>query len=134
MVDPKQERLVKSKTTYKLGTLFSTGKFTVEPASGNSLQEHVAWELEKRVTDHGLKKSDDFTDFLCSMSKLVVEIVEKEYFASNGRVELAYINVGAMLHRIRSAKSQSNRNRILRQDRRQVLCVFERRFANSQQQ
>ncbi len=34
MVDPKQKRLVKSKTTYKLGTLFSSDKFAVEPASG----------------------------------------------------------------------------------------------------
>jgi hypothetical protein len=91
MVDPKQKWLVKSKITYKLGTLFSSDKFAVDPASENPLNSYVAWELEKRIVMHGLKKVDDFTDFLCSMSKLAVEMVEKEYFASNERVELAHV-------------------------------------------
>jgi hypothetical protein len=91
MVDPKQKRLIRSKIAYKLGTYFSKDKFAVDPTSDSPLHGYVAWDLEKRLAVHGLKKVDDFTDFLCAMSKLVVEMVEKEYFASNDRVEIAHV-------------------------------------------
>jgi len=91
MVELKKKNVVKSKIAYKLGTLFSGDKFAVDPGSDNLLQPYVAWDVERRIAESGLKKLDDFTDFLCSMSKLVVEMIEKEYFASKERVELAHV-------------------------------------------
>jgi hypothetical protein len=89
MVEPKLKHVIKSKLAYKLGTLLSTAKFAVEPPLDNSLQEFVAWKPEKKVAESGLQKFDDFTDFLCSLSKLAVDMIEKGYFDTNERVELA---------------------------------------------
>lgn len=88
MVDPKQKHIVKSKVAYKLGTLFSSGNSAIEPSSDNPLSQYSAWDPEKRVAECGLKKFDDFTDFLHSMSKLTIGLIEKDYFGSNERVEL----------------------------------------------
>mgnify|MGYP005850079753 CR=1 FL=1 len=59
MVNPKLKHVIKSKLSYKLGTLLST-KFAVELPLDNSLQEFVAWEPEKKVAECGLQKFDDF--------------------------------------------------------------------------
>jgi len=91
MVESKQKKVIKSKIAYKLGTLFAGEKFAVEPGSDSPLHVHVAWEPERKIAEFGLKKLDDFTDFLCSLSKLIVEMVEKDYFASNERVELSHL-------------------------------------------
>ncbi len=91
MMDPKQKRLVRSKLVYKLGTLFQSEKFAVEPACDSPMHNFAAWAPERRLADAGPKKFDEFIDFLSGMSKLVVEMVEKGYFDSNERVELAHI-------------------------------------------
>jgi len=88
MVEPKQKHIIKSKIAYKLGTLVSIDKFAVEPSPDNSLSEYAAWNPEKKVAKFGLKKFDDFIDFLQALSKLTIEIMEKDYFGSNERVEL----------------------------------------------
>ena len=84
MVDPQQKRLIKRKMTYELGTYFQGDRFAIDPASDSPLHGYAAWDLEKRIVAQGLKKVEVFTDFLCAISRLLVEKVEKEYFASNG--------------------------------------------------
>jgi hypothetical protein len=91
MVELKKKNILKSKIAYKLGTLFSSDKFAVDPDSSSPLQQYIAWDVERRIADSGLRKLDDFTYFLSSMSKLVLEMIEKEYFASKDRVELAHV-------------------------------------------
>ena len=65
MVELKSKGIIRSKIAYKLGTLFTVGKFAVDPSSDSPFEKYAAWDIEKRIAEHGLKKFDDFTDFLC---------------------------------------------------------------------
>ena len=91
MVEPKFKEIVKSKLAYILGTLLSEGKYVIDPAAGTSLEQYVAWQPEKRVADHGQTKFNQFIDLLKSMSAIIVQLIEDDYFASNERVELAHV-------------------------------------------
>ncbi|MGA3058988.1 MAG: hypothetical protein ABSD92_01320 [Candidatus Bathyarchaeia archaeon] len=90
MVEPKFKEMVKTKLAYKLGTLLSEDKYVIDPATGNSLEQYVAWLPEKKIADFGQSKFNQFIDLLKNMSAIVVQIIENDYFASNERVELAH--------------------------------------------
>jgi len=91
MVEPKFKEMVKTKLAYKLGTLLSEDKYVIDPAAGNSLEQYVAWLPEKRIVDYGQSKFNQFIDVLQKLSAIVVQMIENDYFASNERVELAYV-------------------------------------------
>jgi len=91
MVEPKFKEMVKTKIAYKLGTLLSEDKYGIDPAAGNNLEKYVAWLPEKRITDYGQSKFNQFIDLLKNMSAIVVDMIENDYFASNERVELAHV-------------------------------------------
>jgi hypothetical protein len=91
MVDPKFKGIIKSKLAIKLGTLLSEDKFVIDPASGNSFKQYVAWLPEKRIADCGQIKFNQFIDLLKSMSAIVVQLIENDYFASNERIEVAHV-------------------------------------------
>jgi hypothetical protein len=90
MVEPKFKEMVKTKLAYKLGTLLSEDKYVIDPATGNSLEQYVAWLPEKKIADFGQSKFNQFIDLLKNMSAIVVQMIENDYFASNERVELAH--------------------------------------------
>jgi hypothetical protein len=90
MVEPKFKEMVKTKLAYKLGTLLSEDKYVIDPATGNSLEQYVAWLPEKKIADFGQSKFNQFIDLLKNMSAIVVQIIENDYFASNERVEIAH--------------------------------------------
>lgn len=75
MMEPEKKSIIRSKIAYKLGTLLTGDKFAIDPDSDSPFKQYVAWEVEKRIAERGLKF--EFTDFLCGMSKLVVEMFEK---------------------------------------------------------
>jgi hypothetical protein len=90
MVEPKFKEMVKTKLAYKLGTLLSEDKYVIDPATGNSLEQYVAWLPEKKIADFGQSKFNQFIDLLKNLSAIVVQMIENDYFASNERVELAH--------------------------------------------
>jgi len=90
MVEPKFKEIIKSKLLSKLTTLLPKEKFAVDPEVENSFRRYVAWQPEERIADVGQTKFCQFIDFLKNMSDLVVELIEKDYFASKERVELAH--------------------------------------------
>jgi hypothetical protein len=91
MVEPKFKEMVKTNLSCKLGTLLSKDKHVIDPAVGNSFEQYVAWLPDKRIADFGQSKFNRFSDFLKNLSALVVQLIEKDYFASNERVELAHV-------------------------------------------
>jgi hypothetical protein len=91
MVEPKFKEIVKTKLAYKLGTLLSEDKYVINPDAGNSFVQYVAWLPDKRIADFGQSKFNQFIDLLKNLSALVVQMIENDYFASNGRVELAHV-------------------------------------------
>ena len=91
MVETKFKEIVKNKLAYKLDTLLSEEKFAIDPTVGNSLEQYVAWLPEKRIVDYGQSKFNQFIDLLKSMSAIVVDMMENDYFSSNERVELAHV-------------------------------------------
>ena len=91
MVEPKFNKIVKSKLAYKLGTLMSKDMYEIDPAAESSFGQYVAWLPEKRIADFGLSKFNQFIDLLKSVSALVVQLVENDYFASNERAELSHV-------------------------------------------
>jgi hypothetical protein len=91
MVESKFKEMVKEKLAFKLNTLLSEGKYAVNPVAGDTLEQYVAWQPEKRIADFGQTKFNQFIDFLKNMSSMIIDSIEKGYFASNERVELAHI-------------------------------------------
>ena len=92
MVEPKLKEAFKSKLALKLGTLLSEDKYAIDPAAEtSSFAQYVAWMPEKRIADYGQTKFNQFIDLLQNMSRIVVQMIENDYFASNERVELAHV-------------------------------------------
>ena len=91
MVEPKFKEIVKSKLTYKLGTLLSKDKYAIDPTAEHNLGQYVAWLPGKRIAAFGQSKFNQFIDLLKNMSSIVVEMIENNYFASNERVELSHV-------------------------------------------
>ena len=90
MVNVKFKEIVKSKSAHKLSTLLTEDKFSIDPVK-NNLAQYVAWSPEKRIRDFGQSKYIQFIDALKNMSAIVIEMIEKDYFTSNERVELAHV-------------------------------------------
>jgi hypothetical protein len=90
-VDPKLKGVIKSKLAYKLGTLLSENKFSIDPALENSLEQYVGWSPEKRIAEMGPTKFNQLVDSLKNMSANIIEMIEHGYFGSSERVELAYV-------------------------------------------
>ena len=91
MVEPKFKEIVKSKLACKLSNLLSEGKYAIDPAAGSSLERYVDWQPEKRIANHGRAKFNQFIDLLKSMSAIIIQLIEDDYFASNERVELTHV-------------------------------------------
>jgi len=58
---------------------------------GSPLEQYVAWSPEKRIKECGQEKLCEFTSLLSKMSELIIELIEKGYFASNERAELSHM-------------------------------------------
>jgi len=98
-----------------LGTLLSEDKYVIDPAAGNFLEQYVAWLPQKRFADFGLTKFNQFIDLLKSMSAVVVQMIENDYFSSNERVELAHvISFDAGMHRVWTSSYIKDGNWVLR--------------------
>ena len=91
MVEPKLKEAFKSKLALKLGTLLSEDKYAIDPSETSSFAQYVAWLPEKRIADYGQAKFNQFIDLLQNMSRIVVQMIENDYFASNERVELSHV-------------------------------------------
>jgi len=91
MVEPKFKAIIKSKLAYKLGTLLSEDKFVIDPTAVSSLEQYGAWLPEKRIADYGQTKFNQFIDLLKSISAIVVQLIENDYFTSNERIEIAHV-------------------------------------------
>jgi hypothetical protein len=90
MVNPKYKEIIKNECASKLGALLTVDNFAIDPIATNNLEKYVAWAPEKRIKDFGQKKFIQFTDILKTISAIVVEMVENDYFTSSERVELAH--------------------------------------------
>jgi len=91
MVKPKFKEIIKTNLSCKLGTLLSENNYAIDPATGNSFEQYVAWLPDKRIADCGQNKFNQFIDTLKNMSAFVVQLIENDYFALNERVEMAHI-------------------------------------------
>lgn len=91
MVEPRFKEMVKINLSHKLGTLLSKEKYVIDPMAGDSFEQYVAWQPEKRITDNGQAKFSQFIDLLKNQSAIVVQLIENDYFASKERVELAHV-------------------------------------------
>ena len=90
MVEPKLKENIKIKAAEKLTSLLAADKFAIDPEAESEFAQYVAWCPEKRIAELGEKKFCQFVDLLKSLSAIVVDMVELNYFASSERVELAH--------------------------------------------
>lgn len=90
-LDPKYEKVIESKIAYKLRNSISEDKFAINPSADNPLAKYSAWSSDERISKHGSEKFVVFCAFLSQLSRIVVDMVEKKYFDSNERVEIAHV-------------------------------------------
>jgi hypothetical protein len=91
LVKAKARSVVQSKITYKLGLLLKKQDFAVDPEADNPLFRYVAWSPKERAAESGPKRFEQFCNILDRMSRLVLWMIESEYFSSSERVELTHI-------------------------------------------
>jgi hypothetical protein len=84
-------KIVSSKMKYKLGLLLEKGAFAVDPEPDDSLAKYVAWSVEDRIAKFGVEKFQKFCELLQKISKLAIDMLESDYFASSERIELAHV-------------------------------------------
>jgi len=89
--EPNKLKIVNGKIKYKLSLLFEEDAFSVDPKSDDPLAKYVAWSIEERIAKFGIEKFQKFCDVLLKISKLAIDMLETDYFASLERVELAHV-------------------------------------------
>jgi hypothetical protein len=91
LAESKLKEIVKAKSATKLGNLMGADKFSVDQLAKSDLRQYMSWFPEKKLAQLGVTQFTIYVDLLKSMSTLVVDAIEKNYFASNERVDLARI-------------------------------------------
>jgi len=89
--EPDKLKIVKSKIKYKLGTLLEKDVFSVDPNTDHPLAKYVAWSVEERRAKYSTNKFQKFYKTLEAISKLVIQMLENDYFEASERIELAHV-------------------------------------------
>jgi hypothetical protein len=89
--EPDKLKIVSSKMKYKLGLLLEKEAFSVNPNSDHPLAKYVAWPAENTITERGADKFKKFFKTLDALSKVVIQMLDSDYFESSERVELIHV-------------------------------------------
>ncbi len=89
--EPDKLKIIKSKIKYKLGTLLEKNAFSVDPNPDHPLTKYVAWPFEDKIIKRGENKFKKFYETLEAINKVVIQMIENDYFESSERIELAHI-------------------------------------------
>ena len=89
--EPDKLKIVRSKIKYKLNSILEKDAFCVDPEGDNPLTKYVAWPVQKIITKRGADKFKKFYETLDALSKLVIQMLENDYFGPSERIELAHI-------------------------------------------
>ena len=90
MVEPKLKEKIKTKSASKLTTLLGADGFAIDPTANSDLRQYVAWSPAKRISDFGQTRFNLYVDLLKKMSDIAIDMIEKDYFGSTQRVEMAH--------------------------------------------
>ena len=60
--------------------------FSVDPNNDDPLIKYVAWPFEDIITKRGADKFKKFYETLDALSKVVIQMIESDYFESSERV------------------------------------------------
>jgi hypothetical protein len=88
---PKFEETLKNRSAAKLGALLGADKFAIDPAVNDNLKQYASWFPEKKLAQLGAARFAVYIDLLKSMSAMVIDALEGNFFASNERVDLAHV-------------------------------------------
>jgi hypothetical protein len=91
MINKRAEKALKEKIATKLKALLPVENFAIDPSDDSELGKYVAWSAEKIMSERGQAKFNHFVDALKEMNALVIRMIEKGYFDSIERVELAHV-------------------------------------------
>ncbi len=88
LIDQEHQKVAESKMVYKLKTLLSEEKFSLNPQNNDPLAKYVAWSPTGRTEKYGAEKFNLFCSYLSTLSELVVDMAQNKYFDSSERVEI----------------------------------------------
>ena len=91
LLEPKLKETLKTRSATKLGTLLSADKFAIDPTVNSNLKQYVSWFPEKKLAQLGVARFAVYVDLLKNMSVLVIDALEKNFFSSNERIDLAHV-------------------------------------------
>lgn len=94
--EPDKLKIVSSKMKYKLGIFLEKDAFSVDPETDDPLAKYVAWSIDDRLAKFGADKFEKFCKLLETISRLAIDMLESDYFASSERVELAHVTSGIL--------------------------------------
>ena len=70
--------------------MFEKDAFSVDPNSDDPLKKYAIWTIKDRIAKSGAYNFQKFYKALEAMSKVVIQMIENDYFKSSERVELAH--------------------------------------------
>jgi len=96
LLDPEEKRNIEDAITLKLRNTLPKDCYVINPKSDHFLYECAAWLWKDRIKLDGQEKFTIFYSYLNQLSKIVVEMAEKDYFSSEERVELTHFSASML--------------------------------------
>ncbi|MFH0748784.1 MAG: hypothetical protein V1915_02540 [Candidatus Bathyarchaeota archaeon] len=96
LLETEEKKHIEDIIAIELKDLLPEENFAINPGSDHPLHAFVQWPWRDRVKKDGLEKFSLFYSFLAQLSRITVEMAEKNYFNSEERVEMAHLASGVL--------------------------------------
>jgi hypothetical protein len=77
--------------TAHLQTSLSDDEFIINPEPNHPLWKYAAWPWQERRNTTGVATFNTFCDYLSQLSRMIVDMANKNYFEPKQRVEMAHL-------------------------------------------
>ena len=91
LFDSKEKKDLTDRIAFTLGSLIPEDNFAVDPPLEHTLYKYSAWPWSEIISKRGSEKFTSFYSYLSRLSRIVVDMAEKNYFTHEERTELAHV-------------------------------------------
>ena len=91
LLESKEKNDIENAIAFQLGKSMPENVFAINPEPEHPFYKYVTWSWRDTLNSRGLDKFTLFCSFLSKLSRMVVEMAEKDYFYSEERVEMAHV-------------------------------------------
>ena len=91
LLESKEKNDLENAIAFQLGKSMPENVFAINPEPEHPFHKYVAWPWRDTLNRRGVERFTLFCNFLSKLSRMVVEMAEKDYFHSEERVEMTHV-------------------------------------------